>query len=194
MEEVSRTRFPVLQSCPFQLGGRFRQASRVALETLHNGVIGHDLFMETTGWKLFILLLFMLLRRPRGHAKVGKDELGRRFESSLQECGLICSVRDTKLAHKKGTRHTRGWIPLNAGQLQLARKSNWGRARRCLTGAPLAPGTEETFQVLQARRPQIAVRELPEEVRAFEPDSPMVMDKIFLKCSVGRYRHHGVAV
>ena len=47
--------------------------------------------------------------------------------SSLQESGLTCSVRDTKLAHKKGTRHTRGWIPLNAGQLQLAGKSNWER-------------------------------------------------------------------
>ena len=32
--------------------------------------------------------------------------------SSLQESG-------------QGTRHTRGWIPLNAGQLQLARKSSW---------------------------------------------------------------------
>ena len=33
LEEVCRTRFLVLQSCPFQLRGRFRQACRVALET-----------------------------------------------------------------------------------------------------------------------------------------------------------------
>ena len=57
-----------------------RQATRVALETLHYGVLGHDTLMETRGWKLFILFLFMLLRRPRGHAKVGKDELCRRFD------------------------------------------------------------------------------------------------------------------
>ena len=40
LEEVCRTRFPVLQSCPFFLRGRFRQASRVALETLDNGWSG----------------------------------------------------------------------------------------------------------------------------------------------------------
>ena len=83
LEEVCRTRFLVLQSCPFQLRGRFKQASRVALEILHNGVVGHDLLLETRGWKLFILLPFMLLRRPRGLAKVGKDELCCRFDKFI---------------------------------------------------------------------------------------------------------------
>ena len=53
----------------------------------------------------------------------------------------------------------------------------------------MAPGTEETFQVLQARRLQVVVRELPEEVRAFELDSPVVVDRqIFLKCLKSVFR------
>ena len=78
-----------------------------------------------------------------------------------------------------------GWIPSNARHLQLARNQIGGDfpSEAVLDQAPLPPGTEETFQVLQARRPQVVVREFPEEVRAFEFDSPVVVDKqIFLKC------------
>ena len=35
------------------------------------------------------------------------------------------------------------------------------RVRLCLTGASLAPGTEETFDAMQNRRPQEVVRNIP---------------------------------
>ena len=70
-----------------------------------------------------------------------------------------------------------------AAACQKIKLGEISRARQYLTVASLAPGTEATFQLLQARRPQVVVRELPETVRAFEPESPVTMDrKIFLKC------------
>ena len=57
------------------------------------------------------------------------------------------------------------------------------RARQCLTGATLAPGTEETFHRMQSRRPQVETRALPQEVHDFQPDTPLTVDrKVFLQC------------
>ena len=78
--QVSKKWFAVLQSCPFHLRGRFLHAARVALQARHDAVIAQDARMETRVWKLFALLPFMLLRRPKGQQKVGKDELRARFD------------------------------------------------------------------------------------------------------------------
>ena len=57
------------------------------------------------------------------------------------------------------------------------------RARLCLTGASLAPGTDETFDAVQNRRPQEVVRNIPQDILEFEPDVPVQVDrKAFLKC------------
>ena len=53
------------------------------------------------------------------------------------------------------------------------------RARQCLTGAPLAPGNDDTFNELQRKRPQEVVRELPDHVRAFA-DAPLAVNKKIL--------------
>ena len=72
LDEVCRTRFAVLQSCPFQLRGRFRQVSRAARETLNNGVVGYDVFMETRGWELFILLLLHVIQETLWPCQCGQ--------------------------------------------------------------------------------------------------------------------------
>ena len=56
------------------------------------------------------------------------------------------------------------------------------RARHCLTGSPLAPGTDDTYRELQSKRPQHISRELPQSVREFSPDTPLALDRdAFLK-------------
>ena len=82
LQQVFQKRFSVLQSCPVQVKGRFRQAVRVALEALETAAHGNDEVMECRAWKLFLLLPFMLLRRPLGRGRIGKSELTRRFDSS----------------------------------------------------------------------------------------------------------------
>ena len=53
----------------------------------------------------------------------------------------------------------------------------------CLTGASLAPGTDETFDAMQNRRPQEVVRNILKDILEFEPDVPVQVDrKAFLKC------------
>ena len=79
------------------------------------------------------------------------------------------------------------------------------RARQCLTGAALAPGSEATFTEMQSRRPQEVQCRIPREILDFVPESPIVVDrKIFLKslksaprgaspgpgaCVAGQFRH-----
>ena len=65
---------------------------------------------------------------------------------------------------------------------QKVRLGEVSRARQCLIGASVAPGTAETFQAMQNRRPKEVVREIPEEVLNFEPQTPVVLDRsLFLK-------------
>ena len=59
---------------------------------------------------------------------------------------------------------------------QKAQLGEITRARQCLTGAALAPGNDETFNELQGKRPQ-EVQQLPEHVRNFVPESPLVLDR-----------------
>ena len=157
---------------------------------------------------MFILQPFMLLRRPRGHAKVGKDELCRRFDkfAAGQWADLLLEGHQSSAQGVEAT-HIGANSIRAAAACQKIKLGEISRARQCLTGASLAPGTEATFQLLQARRPQVVVRESPEAVRAFEPESPVTVDrKIFLKClksptrgaSPGlggcTYEHHGIVV
>ena len=173
LEEVFNRRFLVLQSCPFQVRGRFRQATRVALETLHNGVLGHDTLMEPEVGN-FILLPFMLFRRPRGHAKVGKDELCRRFDkfAAGQWVDLLLEGHQSSVQGVEATHIGADSIERRAAAVCQKIKGEISRARQ-----------RPRFQLLQARRPQVVARELPEAVRTFEPESLVTVDRnIFLKC------------
>ena len=50
------------------------------------------------------------------------------------------------------------------------------RARQCLTGAALAPGSDETFRGLQEKRPKES-RGLDDAVRNFAPEAPLALDR-----------------
>ena len=44
------------------------------------------------------------------------------------------------------------------------------RARQCLTGSTVAPGTDEMFRALQSRRPQEVQRAIPRAVMEWSPN------------------------
>ena len=57
------------------------------------------------------------------------------------------------------------------------------RARYILTGAALAPRTDDTFNLLQDTRPQQHVRRTPQAVMEYRPDVPLALSwKTFTKC------------
>ena len=187
LSDFFRERWTVLQSCPFQFRGRFRQAVQLALEARSEAVTRQDAVMEERAWKLFCILPVMLLRKPRGQGKVGRDELSHRFDkfargqwaTMLQEAQV--ASRQEGQAQRLRTEDTPGRRAEAA--CQKVKLGEVSRARMCLTGASLAPGTEETYDAMQNRRPQEVVRNIPQNILEFELDTPVQVDqKVFLKC------------
>ena len=84
LRRVFECRFRVLRGCPAFLKGRFRHAFRVALEKRQSAAAVGDATGEVRAWKLFLLLPFMLLRRPVGEGRVGKEGLSTRFGRLLE--------------------------------------------------------------------------------------------------------------
>ena len=78
---------------PHCLRGRFRQATRCALEARHQAVRSQDRTLETCAWKLFCLIPFLLLWRPFGGRRVSREDLCERFDKFTQVSGTHCSKK-----------------------------------------------------------------------------------------------------
>ena len=78
----------------------------------------------------------------RGAWRVGKDELSGRFDKISEGRWLLDSADRTSHC-----------VPPTALQ-RTGCMREVSRARQCLTGPALVPGDEDTFRVLQDRRPQ----------------------------------------
>ena len=64
--------------------------------------------------------------------------------------------------------------------LGRVRQGQMSKARQELIGADFAPKTLDTLAQLQERRPQVRVKEIPQEVMGFVPDRPLELDvKVF---------------
>ena len=59
---------------------------------------------------------------------------------------------------------------------ERVKRGQVSRARQALVGAALSPKTEETLEELRRRRPQAALRQIPQEVMDYAPESPLAMD------------------
>ena len=128
----------------------------------------------------------MLLSRPRGIGRVGRDELVSRADQFAR--GNWRELID--LAVQNVTTHTnskRG-DSSEAERRGLAaqervKRGQVSRARQALVGAALSPKTEGTLDEFRRRRPQAALRPIPQVVMDYAPDSPLVLDmKIFVSC------------
>ena len=136
--------------------------------------------------KFFGVVPIMLLSRPRGIGRVGRDELVSRADQFAR--GNWRELID--LAVQNVTTHTnskRG-DSSEAERRGLAaqervKRGQVSRARQALVGAALSPKTEGTLDEFRRRRPQAALRPIPQVVMDYAPDSPLVLDmKIFVKC------------
>ena len=73
-------RVSMLKTCPFFFRGRLRQSFTVALRERYRAMQVEDTQAEERAWKLFGLILIMLMHRPRGTGAVGRDELAQRAD------------------------------------------------------------------------------------------------------------------
>ena len=158
----------MLRSCPRFLRGRLRESLSFALrERFRDKMVG-DAQAETRGWKLFALIPMLLLRRPHGTKAVGREELAHRAQefSRGRWRDLISQAQHHRVVFPRVQPQTDEDNMELRGHAAMAKiqTGQVSRARHVLTGAPLAPRTEETFNLLQGRRPQEQVRPIPEEV------------------------------
>ena len=178
LADVFQQRHAVLQSCPVHLRGRFRHIARIALEARSDASLAHDTAKETRAWKLFCLLPFLLLRRPVGNERVCKAELNSRFDC-CSEGRFDVLVRELSNVQENGSHRSTVMDSQTRAKAacQRVRMGEVSRARQCLTGAALAPGTQETLQEMQSKRPQAVVRPIPEDVLNYIPETPVKLDR-----------------
>ena len=158
LQQVFQKRFSVLQSCPVQMKGRNRQAARVAIEALETAAFGNDEVMECGAWKLFLLLPFMLLRRPLGRRRNAKSELARRFDSfAAGRWDELLKEAEAESSHNGTARVSREMTAEQKAKMacQKIPLGEVSRTRQCLTGAALAPSTKrlsKTFRTAALKK------------------------------------------
>ena len=184
LRENAKQRFAILQGCPVHLKARHWHALTTALEAVHAAVQQHDVAKEIHGWKL--------LRRPFSRGRVRKAELSQRFDLFFG-----CQWDELHQEAMRDGRPSRShWVagptPEKKARAvcQKVRLGEVSRARQCLTGSSVVPGTEDTFRELQNKRPQMQGRDLPREAIEHVPERLVVLDrKTFfdsLRCRPGR--------
>ena len=135
----------MLKSCPHFLRGRLRQCWAVALRERHRARQVHDNAAEKRAWKLFGLVLLMLLHRPRGSGSVGRDELAQRADDFAQGhwIALLRNARRSVVEVRGRIAKSEAQEQARRGRAALSRvqQGQVSRARQKLTGADLAPKT-----------------------------------------------------
>ena len=137
------------------LKARHWHALTTALEAVHAAVQQHDVAKEIHGWKL--------LSRPFSRGRVGKAELSQRFD--LFFGGQWDELHQESMRDGLPSRSHLVAAPTPEKKARAAcqkvRLGEVSRARQCLTGSSVVPGTDDTFLELQNKRPQMQARDLP---------------------------------
>ena len=186
VEDLFSQRIPMLKSCPHFFRGRLRHSFRTALEERCRAALEGDVVAEARAWKLFAVVPIMLLSRPRGIGRIGRDELASRADQFAR--GEWRELINMAVQNVSTFPNSKREASSEAERRGLAaqekvKRGQVSRARQALVGAALSPKTEETLEELRRRRPQAALRQIPQEVMDYAPDSPLAMDmKIFAKC------------
>ena len=116
----------------------------------------------------------MLLNKPKGWGSVGRDELALRVDRFSR--GEWLTLPEDARGNMPKLRSGEVSLDVTAEQQRRGKaaqsrveRGQVSRARQELTGATLAPKTDETLRELQGRRPQERIREIPVEVLNFVP-------------------------
>ena len=152
----------VFQERPRFLRSPYRIAMRVALEEIVAGYRSHNMTRQERGWKLFLLLPRMLLHRgPRGGG-IPRPKLLERFEmfvrgqwDNLLEASRVCGDK-AAVARRRRTRRGDDINRRVDRAEALVHLGELSSARQALEGAELAPGSQQTLDILrdQSKRPR----------------------------------------
>ena len=167
VEDLFLMKIPMLRSCPKFLRGRLREGFACALRERFRAKQVGDEVGERRAWKLFALIPLMLLHQTRstGSRRVDLFNNGQWSELVNDVVAQQCRESQANQSAQEDDQVKRGMAAQS--KIQRGRVS---RARQALTGAELAPKTEETFQLLQGRCPQAAISD---EAMQFTPEHPV---------------------
>ena len=120
------------------------QGSRGALDALHTAVLQDDETKQSRAWKLISVLPLWLLLGPGSQGRVGRDELGASVQVvRIQRVGNSLHAEATQVPERLPRQRTLTPEQRTKTVCQKIRVGEVSRARPCLTGATLAPGTQE---------------------------------------------------
>ena len=124
VQQVFDKRFRVMQGCPHHVRGRFRQATRCALEARHNAIRAQNRISEIRAWKLFCLLPSLLLHRPIGGSRVSREDLLERFDKFAQ--GKWCALFEDAMKNDRSCKaKTKTPTFGGEGQGSMSEGSTW---------------------------------------------------------------------
>ena len=181
--EVFKPRASVMKSVPKFLTGAFRIALRTALqEAVLGGDVGDEV-RQIRGWKLLLLLPRLLLSKPPRGGSIGRDKLVKRFQmfadgqwQELLQFGVQCAGDLVNSRRRQRRRDTCSEAKRGERAFMLAQLGELSSARQALEGAELAPGNQETLEVLR-RRPAQFRDPLPDRIVHHAPASGFELDE-----------------
>ena len=163
LEDLFSQRIPMLKSCPHFFRGRLRQFQDSVGRTMSGGT-------RRTSWQRRALgsssaVVPMLLSRPRRIGRIGRDELASRADQFARGDWpeLIDLAVQNVSSYTDSKREDSSEAERRGLAAQERVRGQVSRARQALAGAALSPMTEETLEELQRRRPQAALRQIPQE-------------------------------
>ena len=157
--------------------GFARRAARHLKQDVMQPTRGDEL-MADQSWKLFCLLLFLLLHRPVSKFSVTVEEFSDASICSALARGTHSLTEQLHLFHDPDRQRV-ALGPLRTGTKQHARKRSLVKSRQPVSASP----ERDSFPVTMKRstnckkKPQEVQLELHEDVRAFVPESPLVHDR-----------------
>ena len=149
-KELFLKKISMLKSCPSFLRGKLRECFSFALR--QRGKTAGDDQAELRGWKLFAVIPVVLLHKTHGIGSVGRDEFAHRVEdfTSGRWTQLMAQAKQHSHQEWRVQAHTTEEDQQQRSMASMAkiRMGQVSGARQCLTGASLAPKTDDTYNLL----------------------------------------------
>ena len=169
----------LMKSVPGFLKGAYRSAMRVAFAEIDQGRSEEDATRSSRGWKLFLLLLRLLLHKPPRDCLVPKKQLQHRFEVlsqgdwvSFLNASMEHATRAAQASSRRPCRRDDDNLESRAARAEgLGHMGELSAARQALEGAVVAPGNRETLNALQnpVGRPPVPRDPIPQDIFQVAP-------------------------
>ena len=186
LKEVFMMRPIIMKSAPPFMRSCLKNVMRLACKTMVQGRMVNNVELDTQGWKLFLLFPRMLLFRPPRGGLVPRERLIERVNkfragewSSLVEESMVVAASGQVSSRRRRRRQQVEDVERRANRaLSLVQMGELSAGRQALEAAVVAPGTQQTLDLLQdsSRRPPHPRAAVPNHIAELQPEVPLDLD------------------